>query len=114
MLREWTQSESLVKHGLAVGLLHRGSYGVREAARLGLEGDEAAVGLVELYRCAGVCCTILIMSGTQRRRSIPLLGSLICGNRDGRRRCCTPILAHADYSGVKPETHLDQGAVCMR
>ena len=38
LLREWTASESLVKHGLAVACCTE-SYGVREAARLGLLND---------------------------------------------------------------------------
>ena len=35
LLREWTANESLVKHGLSVARCTE-SYGMREAARLGL------------------------------------------------------------------------------
>ena len=41
LLREWTANPSLVKHGLAVARCTE-SYGVREAERLGLSGEEAA------------------------------------------------------------------------
>ena len=41
LLREWTANPSLVKHGLAVARCTE-SYGLREAERLGLGGDEAA------------------------------------------------------------------------
>ncbi len=52
LLREWTASESLIKHGLSVARCTE-SYGIREAARLGLQGDEAAH-LADTYRCAGL------------------------------------------------------------
>ena len=40
LLEEWTQGESLRKHGMAVSVCTE-AYGVKEAARLGLAGDEA-------------------------------------------------------------------------
>ena len=52
LLREWTKSESLVKHCLAVAACTE-SYGVREAARMGLGNLEADVFAVR-YRCAGL------------------------------------------------------------
>ncbi len=52
LLREWTKSESLVKHCLAVAACTE-SYGVREAAAMGL-GDEDAERFAERYRCAGL------------------------------------------------------------
>ena len=52
LLWEWTASESLRKHGLAVEACTR-SYGVVEAARLGLAGA-AAEELVAQYSLAGL------------------------------------------------------------
>ncbi len=52
LLREWTKGESLIKHGLAVAACTE-SYGVREAARLGLRGPGAAQ-LADRYRAAGL------------------------------------------------------------
>src|ERR1017187_8263790 len=47
LLREWTQSESLRKHALAVEACVT-AYGEAEAGRLGLAADERAA-MVELY-----------------------------------------------------------------
>jgi predicted hydrolase (HD superfamily) len=105
LLREWTQSESLVKHGLAVACCTE-SYGVREAARLGLEGSEAEK-FVELYRCAG----LLHDFDYERHPTAaehPFVGVAYLRERGWPEEMLHAILAHADYSGVKPETHLDQ------
>jgi predicted hydrolase (HD superfamily) len=105
LLREWTASESLVKHGLAVACCTE-SYGVREAARLGLSGDEAPP-LVELYRCAG-----LLHDFDYERHPTPAEHPFVGVNYLREHGWPEPmlhaILAHADYSGVKPETHLDK------
>jgi len=105
LLREWTQSESLVKHGLAVACCTE-SYGVREAARLGLSGDEAAR-FTELYRCAG----LLHDFDYERHPTAaehPFVGVAYLRERSWPEEMLHAILAHADYSGVKPETHLDK------
>ena len=52
LLREWTAGESLVKHGLGVAACTE-SYGRREAARLGLSGEDAAR-MADTYRAAGL------------------------------------------------------------
>ena len=105
LLREWTQSESLVKHGLAVACCME-SYGLLEAARLGLSGNEAA-SLVELYRCAG-----LLHDFDYERHPTPAEHPFVGVNYLREHGWPEPmlhaILAHADYSGVKPETHLDK------
>jgi predicted hydrolase (HD superfamily) len=105
LLREWTQGESLVKHGLAVAYCTE-SYGVRDAARLGLEGD-AAEKLVELYRCAG----LLHDFDYERHPTAaehPFVGVAYLRGQGWPEEMLHAILAHADYSGVKPETHLDK------
>src|SRR5260370_338297 len=52
LLREWTASESLRKHGMAVSVCTE-AYGRLEAERLGLSGA-AAEAFVEAYACAGL------------------------------------------------------------
>jgi predicted hydrolase (HD superfamily) len=105
LLREWTASESLVKHGLSVARCTE-SYGLREAARLGLGGDEAAR-LGELYRCAG-----LLHDFDYDRHPTPaehpFVGVAYLREQGWPEAMLHAILAHADYSGVLPETHLDR------
>ena len=105
LLGEWTQSESLIKHGMAVACCTE-SYGVLEAARLGLSGDEAA-SFVELYRCAG-----LLHDFDYERHPTPaehpFVGVNYLREHGWPEEVLHAILAHADYSGVTPETHLDK------
>jgi len=105
LLREWTANESLVKHGLAVGYCTE-AYGVREAARLGLGGDDAAK-LAELYLCAG-----LLHDFDYDRHPTPeehpFVGVKYLREHGWPEEMLHAILEHADYSGVKPETHLDK------
>ena len=105
LLREWTASESLVKHGLAVAACTE-SYGEREAARLGLAGDEAAA-FAERYRCAG----LLHDMDYERHPSTeqhPFVGVAYLRAQGWPEEILHAILAHAEYSGVVPETHLDR------
>lgn len=105
LLREWTASESLVKHGLAVAACTE-SYGVLEAARLGL-GDAEADAFAEKYRCAG-----LLHDFDYERHPTPaehpFVGVNYLREQGWPEEILHAILAHADYSGVKPETHLDR------
>jgi predicted hydrolase (HD superfamily) len=105
LLREWTASESLVKHGLAVAACTE-SYGRREAERLGLSGEEAA-GLAERYRCAG------LLHGFDYERhptpaEHPFVGVSYLREQGWPEEMLHAILAHADYSGVAAESHLDR------
>ncbi len=105
LLREWTASESLVKHGLAVAACTE-SYGVRAAARLGLTGEEAAH-FAETYRSAGLLHDL----DYERHPSIeehPFVGVQYLRQQGWPEEILHAILAHADYSGVLPETHLDR------
>ncbi len=105
LLREWTKSESLVKHGLAVAACVE-SYGVREAERLGLDGDEARV-FAERYRSAG----LLHDMDYERHPSLeehPFVGVKYLREQGWPEEILRAILAHADYSGVVPETHLER------
>jgi predicted hydrolase (HD superfamily) len=104
-LREWTASESLRKHGLAVSVCTE-AYGVREARRLGLEGADAAE-FAELYACTG----LLHDMDYERHPTVeehPFVGVAHLREQGWPEVVLHAILAHADYSGVKPETHLDK------
>jgi predicted hydrolase (HD superfamily) len=105
LLREWTLGESLVKHGLSVARSTEG-YGQREAERLGLVGEEAAR-LAEMYRCAG----LLHDMDYERHPTVeehPFVGVAYLREHGWPEEILQAILAHADYSGVVPETHLQR------
>jgi predicted hydrolase (HD superfamily) len=103
LLTEWTQSESLRKHALAVEACVV-AYGEQEADRLGLEGD-ARVGFVELYST-----TALLHDFDYERYPTPEEHPFV-GVRELERlgwpeELRTAILGHALYSGVPRATHL--------
>src|SRR5665213_767358 len=105
LLEEWTASESLLKHGLAVSACTE-AYGWREAARLGLADAEAA-DFVAQYACAG----LLHDMDYERHPSVEehlFVGVAYLREQGWPEIVLHAILAHADYSGVKPETHLDK------
>jgi len=105
LLREWTKSESLVKHCLAVAACTE-SYGVREAAAMDLS-DEDAERFAEKYRCGG-----LLHDFDYEKHPTPdehpFVGVKYLREQGWPEEILHAILAHADYSGVKPETHLDR------
>jgi predicted hydrolase (HD superfamily) len=105
LLREWTASDSLIKHGLAVASCTE-SYGQREAARLNLPTGEAER-LIALYRATG-----LLHDFDYDRHPTPaehpFVGVAYLREHGWPETMLHAILAHADYSGVTPETHLDR------
>jgi predicted hydrolase (HD superfamily) len=105
LLEEWTKGESLRKHGLAVSVCTE-AYGVREAARLGLAGDQAAE-FVALYASAGLLHDMdYERHPTQEEH--PFVGVAALREQGWPEPVMHAILAHADYSGVTPESHLDK------
>jgi predicted hydrolase (HD superfamily) len=105
LLTEWTQSESLRKHALAVEICVT-ACGEAEADRLGLTGDERAH-FIELYTTTG-----LLHDFDYERHPTPEEHPFV-GVRElelqgwpGELR--TAILGHAQYSGVPRVTHLDK------
>ena len=105
LLREWTASESLIKHGLAVAACTEG-YGVREAERLGLSGTDRER-MVALYRCAGLLHDFDYEKHPTPAEH-PFVGVAYLRAAGWPEEMLHAILAHADYSGVAPETHLDR------
>ena len=105
LLEEWTKGESLRKHGLAVSVCTE-AYGVMEAERLGLVGDEARE-FVEMYASAG----LLHDMDYERHPTLgehPFVGVTSLREQGWPEPVLHAILAHADYSGTPRESHLDK------
>jgi predicted hydrolase (HD superfamily) len=105
LLEEWTKSESLRKHGLAVSVCTE-AYGRREAERLGLSGAEADA-FVDQYACAG----LLHDMDYERHPSLeehPFVGVKHLRELGWPEPVLNAILAHADYSGVARKSHLER------
>lgn len=105
LLTEWTASENLRKHALAVEACVV-AYGEAEAARLGLGPDEAAA-MLELYSTTA----LLHDFDYERHPSAeehPFVGVRELERRGWPAELRTAILGHAQYSGVPRVTHLDK------
>jgi predicted hydrolase (HD superfamily) len=105
LLTEWTQSESLRKHALAVEACVT-ACGEAEADRLGLAGEERAR-LIELYST-----TALLHDFDYERHPTaeehPFVGVRELERQGWPVELRTAILSHAQYSGVLRATHLDK------
>ena len=103
LLTEWTQSESLRKHALAVETCVT-AYGEAEAARLELAGKDRDA-LVELYTTTG-----LLHDFDYERHSTaeehPFVGVRELERLGWPEALRTAILGHAQYSGGPRATHL--------
>jgi predicted hydrolase (HD superfamily) len=105
LLTEWTGSESLRKHALAVEACVR-AMGEAEADRLGLNADERAA-LVELYSATA----LLHDFDYERHPTVeehPFVGVRELERLGWPVELRTAILGHAQYSGVPRVTHLDK------
>jgi predicted hydrolase (HD superfamily) len=105
LLEEWTKSESLRKHGIAVSICTE-AYGRREAERLGLREAEADA-FAEPYACAG----LLHDMDYERHPSLdehPFVGVGHLRELGWPETVLNAILAHADYSGVARESHMER------
>lgn len=103
LLTQWTESESLRKHALAVETCVA-AWGEMEADRMGLAGEEREA-LVNLYATTG-----LLHDFDYERHPTPQEHPFV-GVRELERlgwpaEMRTAILGHAEYSGVPRETHL--------
>jgi len=105
LLTQWTQSENLRKHALAVEICVV-ACGEAEADRLGLAGPERAA-LVELYST-----TALLHDFDYERHPTaeehPFVGVRELERLGWPLDLRTAILGHAQYSGVPRVTHLDK------
>jgi predicted hydrolase (HD superfamily) len=103
LLTEWTQSESLRKHALAVEACVA-ACGEAEADRLGLTGDERAT-QVNLYST-----TALLHDFDYERHPTadehPFVGVRELERQGWPEELRTAILGHAEYSGVPRLSHL--------
>ena len=105
LMEEWTASESLRKHALAVEACTR-SYGEREADRLGLQGTEREE-FVLAYSLAG----LLHDFDYDRHPSLqehPYVGNRVLTEQGWPESVRHAILAHADYTGTPRDSHLDR------
>jgi predicted hydrolase (HD superfamily) len=105
LLCEWTASESLRKHALAVEACVT-AYGEAEAERLGLTGAERDR-FLELYTT-----TALLHDYDYERHPTmdehPFVGIRELERQGWPQEMRTAILGHAQYSGVPRVTHLDK------
>ena len=105
LLCEWTQSENLRKHAIAVEICVT-AMGDKEAHRLGLSGDERAK-FLELYST-----TALLHDFDYERHPTaeehPFVGVRELERQGWPSELRTAILGHAQYSGVPRLTHLDK------
>ena len=105
LMQEWTLGDSLRKHALSVSFCCE-AYGKQEAERLGLAPD-AGEALAEKYAATG-----LLHDFDYERHPTPaehpFIGVAYLREHGWPEEMLHAILAHADYSGVLPETHLDR------
>jgi predicted hydrolase (HD superfamily) len=105
LLTEWTVSESLRKHALAVEICVT-ACGEAEADRLGLTG-EARAAVIKLYST-----TALLHDFDYERHPTaeehPFVGVRELEQQGWPQELRTAILGHAQYSGVPRVTHLDK------
>jgi predicted hydrolase (HD superfamily) len=103
LLTEWTQSESLRKHALAVEACLV-ACAEQEAGRLGLTGEDRAA-LIEIYST-----TALLHDFDYERHPTagehPFVGVRQLERLGWPETLRTAILGHAQYSGVPRATHL--------
>ncbi len=105
LMEDWTASESLRKHALAVEACTR-SYGEREADRLGLQGDQREQ-FVLPYSLAG----ILHDFDYDRHPSLeehPYVGNRVLTEQGWPEPVRHAIMAHAGYTGTPRDSHLDR------
>jgi len=105
LLCEWTLTENLRKHALAVEICVT-AYGGAEADRCGLNGDDRAK-FLELYSTTA----LLHDFDYERHPSAeehPFVGVRELERLGWPQEMRTAILGHAQYSGVPRATHLDK------
>ena len=105
LMREWTQSDSLRKHALAVEACVV-AYGEAEADRLGLSGAERE-NLLNLYATTAILHDFDYERHPTRDEH-PFVGVRELDRQGWPQELRTAILGHAEYSGTPRVTHLDK------
>ena len=105
LLREWTQSENLRKHALAVEACVV-AYGEAEADRLSLAGSERDA-LLNLYSTTALLHDFDYERHPSREEH-PFVGVRHLEQQGWPPELRTAILGHAEYSGTPRVTHLDK------
>ena len=105
LLTEWTPSESLRKHALAVEACVA-AYGEAEADRLGLAGSDRDA-FLELYSTTALLHDFDYERHPSREEH-PFVGVRELERQGWPQALRTAILGHAEYSGVPRVTHLDK------
>jgi predicted hydrolase (HD superfamily) len=105
LLEEWTLSESLRKHALAVEACVA-AYGEAEADRLGLAGDDRGR-LLNLYSTTALLHDFDYERHPTREEH-PFVGVRELEQQGWPEELRTAILGHAEYSGTPRVTHLDK------
>jgi predicted hydrolase (HD superfamily) len=105
LLTEWTLSESLRKHALAVEACVT-AYGETEADRLALSGAERDA-LLQLYSTTALLHDFDYERHPSRDEH-PFVGVRELERQGWPPELRTAILGHAEYSGVPRVTHLDK------
>ena len=105
LLREWTESESLRKHALAVEACVV-AYGEAEADRQGMTGNEREA-LLNLYSTTALLHDFDYERHPSREEH-PFVGVRELERMGWPQELRTAILGHAEYSGTPRVTHLDR------
>jgi predicted hydrolase (HD superfamily) len=105
LLTEWTLSESLRKHALAVEACVS-AYGEAEADRLGLAGHERDA-FLQIYSTTALLHDFDYERHPSREEH-PFVGVQELERQGWPQELRTAILGHAEYSGVPRATHLDK------
>jgi len=105
LLTEWTQSESLRKHALAVEACVA-AMGAAEADRLGKEGHDRAA-FLNLYATTALLHDFDYEKHPSQEEH-PFIGVRELERLGWPQEMRTAILGHAQYSGVPRVTHLDK------
>ena len=105
LMEDWTAGESLRKHALSVSICCE-AYAHKEAAHLALDAA-ASEELVDMYAATGLLHDFDYEKHPTPAEH-PFVGVLYLREHGWPEEMLHAILAHADYSGVLPESHLDR------
>jgi predicted hydrolase (HD superfamily) len=103
LLNEYTQSQSLLKHALAVEAC-MSAHGDEQARVRGLSGNEA-ITLRDTYRITGLLHDFDYEKYPSAEEH-PFVGNKILTEQQWPQEICEAIMGHAQYSGVERKTHL--------